>query len=208
MFILLYQIKTIYFDAYGYFICFKLKYGEMHYCELDMFIYKKRGIVMAGKLILLNGTSSSGKTTLAKEFIKQRSDYFYVGIDDFDLFIQKIEDRDNNHLIPIDTDYFFNRIVKTILDQGINVIMDSVIYTKEIIDDFIEIFKGYEVTYIKVTADPQVLELREKNRGDRNIGLALSQIELMNTYDAICQYIIDTTYMTIEEAVKKITEIA
>ena len=60
-----------------------------------------------GKLILLNGVSSSGKTTIAKELLKHLPDYFYCGLDNFDLLIEQMEEREIRHLIPVETEYFF-----------------------------------------------------------------------------------------------------
>ena len=37
-----------------------------------------------GKIILLNGVSSSGKSSLSKELLKNLKNYFYFSIDDFD----------------------------------------------------------------------------------------------------------------------------
>ena len=54
-----------------------------------------------GMIIVLNGVSSSGKSTLAKEITKLRPDFFAFSIDDYDLVIEKMEDRENQHLIPI-----------------------------------------------------------------------------------------------------------
>ncbi|MGA9226013.1 MAG: hypothetical protein WB217_06725 [Mesobacillus sp.] len=35
-----------------------------------------------GKIILLNGVSSSGKSSLSKELVKLMPDYFHLSIDD------------------------------------------------------------------------------------------------------------------------------
>jgi chloramphenicol 3-O phosphotransferase len=54
-----------------------------------------------GTIIVLNGVSSSGKSSLAKELTKLLTDFFAFSIDDFDLVIEKMEDRDGQRLIPI-----------------------------------------------------------------------------------------------------------
>lgn len=56
-----------------------------------------------GTIIALNGVSSSGKTTLARELVKQLPEYFHFSLDDFDLVIQKMEDREKGRLIPVAT---------------------------------------------------------------------------------------------------------
>ena len=60
-----------------------------------------------GTAILLNGVSSSGKSSLAKEIIKHFPDFFHLSIDDFDMVIDKMEDRLLDRLIPVPTEYFF-----------------------------------------------------------------------------------------------------
>ncbi|MEH7884353.1 hypothetical protein V7654_08500 [Bacillus sp. JJ1609] len=64
-----------------------------------------------GKIILLNGVSSSGKTSLSKELINLLPDYFHISIDDFDTIIERIEDRENDRLIPVPTEHFFTGIL-------------------------------------------------------------------------------------------------
>lgn len=70
-----------------------------------------------GKIILLNGVSSSGKTTLSKELVKNAVDYFHLSIDDFDIIIERMENRENNKLIPVPTEYFFHRTIAMFSDR-------------------------------------------------------------------------------------------
>ncbi|MGV2644490.1 chloramphenicol phosphotransferase, partial [Clostridium perfringens] len=41
-----------------------------------------------GNIIFLNGVSSSGKTTLAKQLLKRLPDFYHYSIDDFDVVIE------------------------------------------------------------------------------------------------------------------------
>lgn len=65
-----------------------------------------------GTAIFLNGVSSSGKSSLAKEMIKHFPDFFHLSIDDFDLMIEKMEDRASERLIPVPTEYFFHSLME------------------------------------------------------------------------------------------------
>lgn len=53
-----------------------------------------------GNTIFLNGVSSSGKKTLAKQLLKRLPDYYYC-IDDFYLIIERMKDRYNHRLILV-----------------------------------------------------------------------------------------------------------
>ncbi len=43
-----------------------------------------------GHIILLNGTSSSGKSTTAKEIIKKSPEYFHLSVDEYAYFIDLV----------------------------------------------------------------------------------------------------------------------
>jgi chloramphenicol 3-O phosphotransferase len=67
--------------------------------------------VEKGTIIVLNGVSSSGKSSLAKELTKFLPNFFAFSIDDFDIVIEKMEDRVVERLIPIETEYFFIKML-------------------------------------------------------------------------------------------------
>lgn len=81
-----------------------------------------------GLLIILNGVSSSGKSSLAKELTKLLPNFFSFSIDDYDIVIEKMEDRENNRLIPIETEYFYYKNVAMFADKGVNLILDQIIH--------------------------------------------------------------------------------
>lgn len=71
-----------------------------------------------GRIILLNGVSSSGKSTLSMELVKRLPGYFHLSIDDFDLVIERMEDRVNDRLIPVATEYFFTVRLRCFRTKG------------------------------------------------------------------------------------------
>lgn len=77
-----------------------------------------------GKIIFLNGVSSSGKTTLAKKLVEKIPDYYHLSIDDFDWILEKMEDRENGRHIPIPTEHFFYQTFAMFSDRGVNLIVD------------------------------------------------------------------------------------
>lgn len=133
-----------------------------------------------GKIVFLNGVSSSGKSTLANELVKLMPNYFHMSLDDFDLFIEKMEDRDNNHLIPVETEYFFHRTIAMFSDRGINIIVDHILHDNFTRGDCFKVLADYPVLFIGVHCTLEELERREKIRGDRNIGQAKRQLEYVH----------------------------
>lgn len=133
-----------------------------------------------GNIILLNGVSSSGKTTLAKALTRQLPDYFHYSLDDFDLVIEHMEDRENNRFIPVETEYYFHRTIAMFADSGVNLIVDHVIHDSFTRKDWHTTLSGYPVVSVGVYCPPEELERREKERGDRRIGQAQEQLEFVH----------------------------
>ncbi|MBW4083112.1 chloramphenicol phosphotransferase CPT family protein [Paenibacillus sp. S150] len=133
-----------------------------------------------GSIILLNGVSSSGKTTLAKALIKSLPDYFHYSLDDFDIVIEHMEDREHDRLIPVETEYFFHRSIAMFADRGINLIVDHVLHYHFTSEDFAVSLFGYSVLRVGVHCPADELERREAARGDRRIGQARDQLEFVH----------------------------
>lgn len=156
-----------------------------------------------GRIVLLNGASSSGKTTIAQSIAEAMPDFFHFSIDDFDHVIEKMEDRAKGKLIPIETELFFHRTIRIFSDQGVNIIADHVLINEASKRDFFETLSTYSVLCIGVKCPLKVLMERERERGDRTIGLAQAQYEVVHTnmrYDLE----IDTNDVPIGENVGKI----
>jgi chloramphenicol 3-O phosphotransferase len=133
-----------------------------------------------GNIIVLNGVSSSGKTTIANELAKLLPDYFHISIDDYDYVIEKMEDREKGKLIPVATDIFFHRQLKIFSDFGVNLIVDNVIDNETVLQDFKNTLNGYPVTYIAIHCPAEILKHREQDRGDRQIGQAAQQLDFVH----------------------------
>ncbi|MGM0641566.1 MAG: chloramphenicol phosphotransferase CPT family protein [Thermotogota bacterium] len=158
-----------------------------------------------GHIIFLNGISSSGKTTLAKELFKKLPDYFHVGLDNFDNFIDSMEDRKNKRLIPVETEYFFHRNIAMFSDEEVDLIVDHVLSDEFTKNDFFEVFSDYPVLYVGVYCPLEELIRREKLRGDRPKGLAEQQYDFVHKgieYDVE----VNTFYENTEECVNKIID--
>ncbi|RIW28676.1 hypothetical protein D3H55_21105 [Bacillus salacetis] len=131
-------------------------------------------------IIVLNGVSSSGKSSLAKELISLLPDYFAFSIDDYDYIIEKMEDRDNERLIPVETEYFYYKNAAMFSDRGVNLILDQIIHDSTTAKLFYKILKDHPVLFIGVHCPEEELTSREQQRGDRAAGQALSQLAFVH----------------------------
>jgi len=131
---------------------------------------------MNGSVIVLNGTSSSGKTTLARELQSQCSDvYLLCSLDAFwDM---------TPYGIPAGSKIFPNmkralaKSVRALAETGHNVIVDIVFCGQKTYIELTEELEGLNFKIVKVGCPLDELEKRELARGDRKIGLAKLQYE-------------------------------
>ncbi|MBD3232081.1 hypothetical protein GF322_05505 [Candidatus Dependentiae bacterium] len=184
-----------------------------------------------GTVIILNGPSSSGKTSIIKAFqAKQNTpwlgtgiDHLYVGVipphwlDDKPehksiMTITKSEDKQGH---PIVTAVFgpkgqnvikgMHRAIAAYANCGNNVIVDYIKYEDEWLKDIQEVLKDINVIWVGVNASLESIEKREKARGTSPQGHARSH------YDTVHQGIdydltLNTSELTPEQAANKITK--
>lgn len=158
-----------------------------------------------GKIIFLNGVSSSGKSTLSNELVKMMPSYFHISIDDFDIFIERMEDRENNHLIPVETEYFFHRTIAMFSDKGINLVVDHILHDDFTREDCFKVLSDYPVLFVGVHCPMEELERREKATEDRNIGQAKEQLEYVHKAE-IYDIEVNTFLEGVEENSNKVIE--
>ena len=140
-----------------------------------------------GKIIWLNGVSSSGKTTLAKALQEELTEpYCYLSLDNFLSTIHE-KFRSSEYRTSLrQTLRAMHYTIKLFSDMGLNVIVDHVLEKQEWLDECVEILYENPVLFIHVTCPLAELQRREKERGDRRIGQAENQISLLkpkDTYD-------------------------
>jgi chloramphenicol 3-O phosphotransferase len=148
---------------------------------------------MNGQVIILNGVSSSGKTTLAKAIQKYGEDiWLHVAMDNFVAMLPDGSefDRDWFPVTEVERDGVtlphigngpgghnllsqMRRLVKSLEQAGFNVLVDDVADAAVIADYRRRL--GASCFVIKVDAPLSELERRERERGDRLIGLAREQ---------------------------------
>jgi chloramphenicol 3-O phosphotransferase len=165
-----------------------------------------------GKIIILNGTSSSGKTTLAQSLEKVLDEpYLYISIDNL---LEPVMNMLANippseemgkavGLIVPKAISFMNSTIAALALHGQNIIVDTVFTDKNFLLESIELLSSYPVTFVKVHCPLEELERRELERGDRHPGLAKSQMESVHA-DKEYDLTVDTHKYNINECALQI----
>jgi chloramphenicol 3-O phosphotransferase len=149
-----------------------------------------------GRVILLTGTSSAGKTSIGWALQGVLPDpWFLVPVD-------LISGMRTHPLVPapdaIETEQVllrtrrgYHRVIAALASEGNDVIMDYPLSEPCRVDDLIVVLDGYDVMVVQVQCSLEELARREQCRGDRPIGLAASQASgyMIEDYDLA----VDTT---------------
>jgi len=132
-----------------------------------------------GMLVVLNGASSSGKSTLARllqgalpgEFLHVQLDVFRA-MEPPDYFRSTNPSRNKLRVAALCRS--LHRATREFVDHGQNVLLDHVL-SPEAWDYLLEDFADCSPLLISVLCSPEELARREEVRGDRKAGLAASQ---------------------------------
>ena len=162
---------------------------------------------MEKQIILLNGSSSSGKSTLAKSLQalieeKRNEKYEIVSIDDF------LKMTTEDVIYEDDVFEISGNLCEKVLqflkvNQG--VIIDHVITSERIFNQMNEMLYPNNLRLIHVTCPLEVLRKRERERKNRCLGSAESSYTYLfprEGYDLT----VDTHFMTVSECSNKIIE--
>ncbi len=190
-------------------------------------------------LILVNGPSSAGKTTLCRalqaasehpylvvefdDFIFMSAARYYRGADTKQqretdaqtaLGVEVVQTSPPGNPISVTARFgpVFRRIldgmapaVRTLIDHGNPVIFDHVLHDRAMYDSLLAATTDLSVFAVGVTCPIDVLEMRERARGDRVLGRARGLAEVVHSF---CRYdvMVDTGAMSTEACVLKILE--
>lgn len=154
-------------------------------------------------VILLNGTSSSGKTTLAAALqMAVPEPLLYVSNDKFIFMtpdhVLKDDAMRPKVLLPLLS--AFHRSLPLIAGCGFPMIIDHVIERWDWMDEIVEAMRGFDVYFVKVECPLEELERREIARGDRQVGFAKMQLEWVHRYGEYDREV-NTFTQTLEENV-------
>ena len=146
--------------------------------------------LLVGKIIIINGPSSSGKTTLALAAQKQ-FDLPFLRFS-FDLFL-------DNQVLPMDqirTGSFswdsmrpsvfrgIHRCLPALADTGNNLIFDHIIESKSWLEDLLQSISGLDVFFVGLHCSLTELERRETQRGNRRSGEARADFQTVHSITA------------------------
>lgn len=180
----------------------------------------------SGRVIMLNGTSSSGKTTLAGAIQKNRSAagecWLVTGVDDFFYKLPAAwvsvggpvgEHADDGVVFDTSTGVFEMRMgavgrrvfvayraaVAAMARSGMNVIVDDVMLRAEEWTAWQEHLAGLDVLWVAVDLSLELVEARELARDDRVIGMGRTQFDVVHSF-ATYDVQVDTGVLSPEQA--------
>jgi len=155
-----------------------------------------------GRIILLNGTSSSGKSTLAKVLRQSLEPQFHYFASD------QLADAGFR---PLDTEvayewrqaFFqgFHRSIAAFATAGIDLLVEHIVEEQQWAEDLQTLLAPFDVFWVGVHAPEAEIEKRERLRRNRHIGEGLYHLKT----HAFCRYDIEVdTTQPLDENVQKI----
>jgi len=155
-----------------------------------------------GKIIFLDGVSSSGKSSLAKELQKRLTEPFlHLQLDDFIHMLPTTDDMPQ-FMKMVDG---MHRSIAAMSDAGNNLIVDHVLVDKSWTDQCVQLFADRNVLFVGLRCLLEELERREKERGPRRQGFARAQIDLIDQ-GKIYDLMLDTQDLGVEECAERVLE--
>ncbi len=132
-------------------------------------------------VFVFNGPSSSGKTSIAKAVQAGLSQNFLrFSIDDFYRFFNP--DTPNDWKFYYSLNQVFFRMIRASLELGYNAVIDTVFERKECYDECVKNFNDFQMYFIGFYCSSSILMQREVERGNRPIGLAERQANIVNDF--------------------------
>jgi chloramphenicol 3-O phosphotransferase len=161
-------------------------------------------------IIFLNGTSSSGKSSIAEELLQVLDTwYFHLSIDAFASMCpgDRVMELDEPEL-----DAFlrrmragFHRSVAAMAHAGNDVVVDHLFSEPWRLEDCLEVLSGLDVVLVGVHCPLEELERREQARGDRTPGMAANQFQVVHQH-GLYDFEVDTSRSSPRECALAIKE--
>ena len=188
-----------------------------------------------GKIILLNGSSSAGKTTIAR-MLQQlyREPYQHIALDQFrDGMPDRFRGLNSPagdpgarglNVVPVErdgtrvTEIRFGDVGRRVLRgmrraiaifarEGNHVIIDDLMFEKSFLLDYLEALQGLDVTFAGIRCDLDVVNAREATRPGRFPGTAISHFDSVHAH-CIYDVEVDTTDSTPRQCAQQIMHAA
>jgi len=187
-----------------------------------------------GRVILLNGSSSSGKTTLALTLQRILAEpWQHVALDQFrDGLPGKVRGLNSPpgtpgdqglNIVPVDlngvrvTEVRFGefgeavlramrRAVAELARQGVNVVVDDLLFKPEYLTDYQTVLADLEVWFVGVRCARGVVEEREAKRPGRFPGTAISHFDTVHAHGLPYDIEVDTSHLDPSSCARQIAE--
>ncbi len=137
-----------------------------------------------GRIIFLNGVTSSGKTSIV-EALQERDDIFFYVVAN-DLFQEIVGDkylRENYWKYLSEAIIMMYHTAKLYSDMGKNVLIDGILVEREEINphyiQLTEILKNNPLDIVEIWCPPEICRQRNIERGDRYETQSEEQYEIM-----------------------------
>lgn len=176
--------------------------------------------VSPGRIVLLNGTSSAGKTTLALAFQHLRRDpWHYIALDQYRDGMPGMYRGMNApsgtpgeagmNIVPVRHGdalvtevrvgevgrrmlHGMHRAVAAFVRAGNNAVVDDLILAPELLDDYLLALADLDVLFVGVFCEPATLEQRERSRLGRFPGTAVAHLGVAHAH-GVYDLRLDTT---------------
>jgi chloramphenicol 3-O phosphotransferase len=170
-----------------------------------------------GKIIFLNGTSSSGKTTLLRGLQDAlEAPYLELGLDKFIWMLPKryfdqplwdevLGQANQAGELGHQLVYAMQRAIQSAANAGLNVLADHVLVEPIWASDCAALFCDLDAYLIGVRCDLAILEQREQNRRDRTLGQARKQFDRVHAH-GVYDFEVDTGQFTPQENVQQVLD--
>ena len=173
------------------------------------------------KIVILNGVSSVGKTSVAKAIQERATKAFlHVQMDDFLEMLPRrafesreglVFERIDSQTIDVQSGAVVERAlagmrsaVAAMVKCGNNIVVDDVFFADED-SDYRRLLKRHDYHFVGLFAPLEVVQTRERMRGDRDIGLAKGQIERVHN-GRVYDLEVDTSQKSPEQIAEAICE--
>jgi chloramphenicol 3-O phosphotransferase len=145
---------------------------------------------MKGRIILVNGASSSGKSTLCRALQARLDDpFWHYSIDHFRgsgvLPWERIDKGD--FLWPDMRAAFFegfHRCLPALAQAGNNLLVEHIVETRAWMSRLVELLEPFDVFFVGLHCPLSELDARERRRGDRRSGEARQDFAVVHTFGA------------------------
>lgn len=155
-----------------------------------------------GKIILISGTSSSGKSTLAKGLQKSICEPFlHLQLDSYIEMLPRTDDWEMFQRMVRG----LNRSVAVMSEEGNNLIVDHVLVDNAWLNQLLDVLRERYVLFVGMHCPLDELERRERERDPRRQGFARQQFESIHK-GKVYDLELDSSALSSEECVKRVLE--